>query len=113
MELERFFLVILRRPEAPPALPQDEVDALQQAHLAYLMGLREQGVLALNGPVRDQPDPAMRGLSFYRTETADEARAFAEADPMVRAGWLTFELMTFMSRPGEVVRPGHPITIGN
>jgi hypothetical protein len=111
MELERFFLVILRRPDCPPALPQDEVDALQQAHLAYLMELGARGILALNGPLRDQPDPTMRGLSFYRTETVEEARAFADADPMVQAGWLTFDLMTFFSRPGELIRPGKPITL--
>jgi len=111
MELERFFLVILKKPDVRPALPQAEVDALQQAHLDYLLGLRDQGVLALNGPLLDQPDETLRGLSFYRTETAAEARAYAEADPMVVAGWFVFDQMTFLSRPGELTRSGHPITL--
>lgn len=113
MELERFFLVILKRPDVRPDLEEAEVDRLQQAHLDYLLGLREQGVLALNGPLLDQPDPTLRGLSFYRTSTAEQARAFAEADPMVQAGWFVFDLMTFLSRPGELVRTGTPITLGD
>ena len=111
MELEQFFLVILRTPDTPHGLSDPERAEVHQAHLAYLMGLREKGVLALNGPLRDQPDPTMRGLSFYRTATADEARACAEADPAVRAGVFTFDLMTFLSRPGEVVRSGQAITL--
>ena len=111
MELEQFFLVILRRPATPPDLVDTDLDALQQAHLDYLMGLRDKGVLALNGPLRDQPDQTMRGLSFYRTATAAEARRHAVADPMVRAGWLTFDLMTFLTRPGELVRPGLAVTL--
>ena len=113
MELERFFLVILKRPEVRPDLPEEEVDRLQQAHLDYLMGLRDKGVLALNGPLQNQPDETLRGLSFYRTETAEEARAYAEADPMVVAGWFVFDQMTFLSRPGEIVRSGHVITLGD
>jgi uncharacterized protein YciI len=111
MELERFFLVILRAPAVRPELPEHEVDRLQQAHLDYLMSLREKGVLALNGPLVEQPDPTMRGLSFYRTETADEARAFADADPMVQVGWFVYDQMMFLSRPGELVRAGQPITL--
>ena len=113
MELERFFLVILRQPDIRPDLTDAEVDELQQAHLAYLLRLREVGVLALNGPLRDQPDPTFRGLSFYRTASPDEARQYAEADPMVKAGWFTFDLMTFLSRPGEITRGGVPIVLGD
>ena len=111
MELERFYLVILRQPDVRPELSEEEVDALQKAHLAYLLSLREEGVLALNGPLRDQPDPTLRGLSFYRTETAEQARAYAEADPMVLAGWFVFDQLTFLSRPGEIRRGGTLITL--
>lgn len=111
MEMERFFLVILKRPEQRPDLPESEVDELQQAHLDYLLSLREKGVLSLNGPLLHQPDPTLRGLSFYRTETEDEARAYAQADPMVQVGWFEFDLMTFLSRPGELNRAGQPFTI--
>jgi uncharacterized protein YciI len=111
MELEQFFLVILKRPDVRPELPEHEVDELQRAHVAYLLSLREQGVLAMNGPLKDQPDPTLRGLSFYRTKTAEEAQAYAAADPMVQAGWFVFDQMTFLSRPGEIARSGHPITI--
>ncbi len=34
-----------------------------------------------NGPVRDQPDVSLRGLTFYRTGSLEQARQLAEADP--------------------------------
>ena len=75
-----------------------------------LDGLAARGLLALNGPLLNQPDPTMRGLSFYCTETAHEALRLAEADPMVRAGRLRVELMQFWTKPGSIAVAGSPVT---
>ena len=69
----------------PPDGPDD--DRIQAEHLAYLRGLAEQGKVALNGPIRALDTSAWRGLTVYLVGP-DEARALAEADPAVRAGWL-------------------------
>jgi hypothetical protein len=53
----------------------------------------------------------MRGLSLYRTRTAQEAIELAEQDPMVRAGRLRGELMGFWTRPGSIAAPGNRMTI--
>jgi uncharacterized protein len=111
MELEEYHLVLLRRPENPPALSEAELDELQTHHLAYLDTLADRGLLALNGPLRNQPDATMRGLSFYCTETAHEALRLAEKDPMVRAGRLRVELMQFWAKPGSIAVPGTPMTV--
>ena len=111
MELEEYHLVLLRRPDNPPPFTDDQLDDLQADHLAYLDRLAARGLLALNGPLVNQPDPTMRGLSFYCTETAHEALKLAESDPMVRAGRLTVELMQFWTRPGSIAMPGSPMTI--
>ena len=111
MELEEYHLVLLRRPDNPPPFTDDQLDDLQADHLAYLDRLATRGLLALNGPLVNQPDPTMRGLSFYCTETAHEALKLAESDPMVRAGRLTVELMQFWTRPGSIAMPGSPMTI--
>ncbi|WP_338185115.1 YciI family protein [Jatrophihabitans sp.] len=109
MELHKYYVVMLRRPAEAPDFSAAELDELQAAHLAYLSGLREQGIVAMNGPLLDAPDPSLRGLSFYATATAEEAREFAAADPMVRAGRLSFDVVTFATPPGALVRPGHPL----
>jgi uncharacterized protein YciI len=111
MKLEEYHLVLLRRPDNPPAFSENELDDLQASHLAYLGKLADRGLLALNGPLTNQPDVTMRGLSFYCTETAQEALRLAEADPMVRAGRLRVELMQFWARPGSISVPGTPMTI--
>jgi uncharacterized protein len=111
MELEEYHLVLLRRPDNSPELTEAELDELQSRHLAYLDTLADRGLLALNGPVRNQPDATMRGLSFYCTETAHEALRLAEKDPMVRAGRLRVELMQFWAKPGSIAVPGTAMTI--
>ena len=111
MELDQYHLVLLRRPDEPPAFTEAELAELQTAHLAYLDKLGDEGLLALNGPLVDQPDETMRGLSFYRTRTAQEAVQLAEQDPMVRAGRLRVELMGFWTSSGSITAPGNRITI--
>lgn len=111
MELDEYHLMILRRPDKSPVFTEAALDELMISHLAYLDGLIERGVLALNGPVVNQPDVTMRGLSFYRTRTAQEAVALAEADPMVKAGRLRVDLMQFRTRPGSIAAPGNRITV--
>jgi uncharacterized protein YciI len=111
MELEEYHLVILRRPENPPSFTDVELDELQAAHLAYLDDLAARGLLALNGPLVNQSDVTMRGLSFYRTRTAQEAVDLAEGDPMVEAGRLRVELMQFWTRPGSIALPGNHLTV--
>ncbi len=110
MDLEQYHLVLLRRPDISPPFTETELKDLQAGHLAYLDRLASRGLLALNGPLVNQPDPSMRGLSFYCTETAHEALKLAEADPMVRAGRLRVELMQFWTRPGCIAMPGSLVT---
>ena len=105
MELESYTFVLLRRPPNAPELPEHELDALQERHLAYLDELRASGVLAVAGPFTDQPDEALRGFCLYRVGI-DEARALAEADPSVQAGRLAVDVMTWLTRRGAVAFPG-------
>jgi uncharacterized protein len=51
------------------------------------------------------------GLTFYRTGPLEESRRLAEADPAVRAGRLTVEIMTWYCPPGTTSRPGRPVTV--
>ncbi len=99
MVLDAYTLVILRRPPDAPQLPDAELDRLQAEHLAFLASLREQGAIVVNGPVIDQPDVTMRGLAVYRLEAA-AALSRASQDPLVRAGRLRPEVMTWLVPPG-------------
>lgn len=110
MDLEAFELVLLRRPGSAPDYPEAELDRIQGEHLAYYAMLREAGHVVTNGPVAEQPDPALRGLAFYRTGSLEHSRQLAMADPAVRAGRLAVEIMTWYCPPGTMTHPGRSVT---
>jgi uncharacterized protein YciI len=111
MELEAFELVILRRPDNAPAYDEETLERIQSEHVAYLDSLRAAGHIVTSGPVLDQPDAALRGLTFYATGSLVETRRLAEQDPAVVSGRLTVDVMTWLCGPGTMARPGRPVSI--
>jgi uncharacterized protein YciI len=94
---QRCTLVFLRQgPASRDDAAQNE--RLQLEHLQHLMKLQLLGKLALNGPTLVEHD--ILGVSVYAADL-EEARALAEADPKVKAGYLTVEAIPWMAVPGE------------
>lgn len=48
-------------------------------------------------------------LDEYHKRTAQEAVGLAEGDPMVKAGWLSVELIQFRIARGSIRTPGNPL----
>jgi uncharacterized protein YciI len=69
-----------------------ELDALQAQHLAYRAQLRREGVIVVNGPLGEQSDVAMRGLSIFACDL-NEAKRLSDGDPSVQAGRLAYDAM--------------------
>jgi uncharacterized protein len=111
VDLEAFELVVLRRPTQPRDYDEDTLAGIQREHLAYHASLRESGQVVTNGPVADQPDESLRGFTFYRTGSLEEARRLAQADPAVQAGRLEIEVMTWYCPPGTMVSAGKAVTL--
>ena len=101
MKLDAYTLVFLRRPPDAPNLGDDELNELQQRHLAFHSKLREEGHVVFNGPLSGQPDESLRGLAVYRT-SVEEARRLALQDPSVMAGRLVVEVVTWYMQPGAL-----------
>jgi uncharacterized protein len=101
MQFDRHTLVLLVRPPDAPALSEAEADALQDRHLAFRAGLREQGYLVGGGPLVDQDDERLRGISIMSVDP-ETARRLSEEDPAVQAGRLAVEVMTWMVPAGNV-----------
>lgn len=93
----RYTLVFLRQGPAPR---DDEAgdERIHLEHLQYLTKLQIVGKLVLNGPTLVEHD--IIGVSVYAAEL-EEARALAEADPKVRAGYLIVEAIPWMAVPGD------------
>lgn len=92
-------IVFLMRSPSAPELDDEALDRLQAEHLTYLRDLKRRGVLEANGPLDDQTDVRMRGLSIYGVPL-EQALMLARADPMVRAGRLVIEGARWLTQQG-------------
>ena len=94
MEFDRLTVVLLLSGPTP------NTDELQDAHLAHLASLHDEGVLLAAGPLSD-PAGELRGLSILDVDV-DEARRLTEADPAVRAGVFTLRLLPWQVPAGAI-----------
>jgi YCII-related domain-containing protein len=99
-----FTLVILRRPPDAPQMSEPDLDALQARHLAYRADLRRQGLVVVNGPLVEQSDESLRGLSIFACGL-DEAARLSDGDPSVQAGRLAYDLMEWWVAAGTLAFP--------
>lgn len=111
-EFDVYTLVILRRPADAPSMPDDELDALQARHLAYRAELRRQGVLVANGPLLEQSDATLRGVSIYACDLAEAAR-LSDGDPSVQAGRLAYGVMEWWVAAGTLAFPDAAGPVGD
>jgi uncharacterized protein YciI len=95
---EHTILFLVRAPDAPD-IGEAELDRLQEQHLTHLRELKRRGVLIANGPLTDQTDVRIRGVSIYAVPLA-EALELANDDPMVRAGRLRIEGARWLTAAG-------------
>jgi uncharacterized protein YciI len=105
-------MVLLRRAPNPPEISDEGLDALQARHLAYRAELKRQGVLVANGPLGEQSDPGMRGLSIFACDLAEAAR-LSDGDPSVRAGRLAYDVFEWWVAAGTLALPGADQPVGD
>lgn len=107
-----YTLDLLRRPADAPAMSDTELDELQARHLAYRAGLRRDGVLVVNGPLGEQSDTSMRGLSIYAC-ALEEARRLSDGDPSVIAGRLAYDVFEWRVAAGTLAFPEADRPVGD
>ena len=99
-----YTVVVLRRPVDAPEMSDEVLDALQARHLAHRAELRRQGKIVVNGPYDKQTDQSYRGMSIFACDLAEAAR-LSDADPLVLAGRLAYEVMEWWVRAGSLAFP--------
>ncbi|HYT51608.1 MAG TPA: YciI family protein [Gaiellaceae bacterium] len=98
MEFDRYTIALLiLRPDAPE-LDEEAAAELQDAHMAHLADLHEQGHLLAAGPLSDEK---FRGLTILNVEP-ERARALKEQDPAVQIGRFAVKVIPWMVPAGAM-----------
>ena len=107
-----YTVVVLRRPADASSLSDEELDTLQERHVAYRAELRRRGVVVANGPFDEQSDPSYRGMSIFACD-ADEAARLSDRDPLVVAGRLAYDVMEWWVGADSLAFPLTKQSVGN
>jgi uncharacterized protein len=79
------------------------IAAAREAHFAYADRLRDEGKLAVGGPLLDDQGTRVGLLFIYEAVSREQARAFARQDPFTLANALaTYEITEWRSRAVNV-----------
>jgi uncharacterized protein YciI len=103
-EFDVYTMCLLRRPPNAPQLPEAELDRLQAAHLAHRAELKRRGKIVANGPFGEQTDISLRGMSIFAT-SLEEAARLNDADPLVQAGRLAYDVFEWWVAAGALAFP--------
>jgi uncharacterized protein YciI len=98
VEFDRYTIALLiLRPDAPE-LDEEAAAELQDAHMAHLADLHEQGHLLAAGPLSDEK---FRGLTILNVEP-ERARELKEQDPAVQIGRFAVKVIPWMVPAGAM-----------
>ena len=99
--MQQYFMCFLK---AGPERGQDSTESaqIQEAHMAHLTKVYEDGKSCVAGPFGDDGD--IRGIVIYNTATFEEADSLANADPAVKAGRLVVEVHPWWAAKGSVLK---------
>jgi uncharacterized protein YciI len=102
IEFDSFILVLLVRPPNAPEKSKAELEQLQEAHMANMRRLADEGKLFKAGPIEDFSGRNVRGIFIFKTDSVDQAREWVATDPTVKAGRLAPEFMKWSVQKGTL-----------
>ena len=97
-EMGTFYLVLLIKPSngaVPQAMPNQQ---LLGEHLKHVRGLLTSGKAAIAGPFLD--DSRIAGVFVLNASSPEEARTIEEADPLVKSGGFSVEVLKWWAGKG-------------
>lgn len=97
-QMKQYWFVLYTKGDAPPV---DSLEAarLQEGHLAHQSQQAERGLIVMGGPF-GKGSGDWRGLLLYDCETAEEVKRQLDADPLVKAGRLRYEIKPWYGAVG-------------
>lgn len=104
-EMGTFYLCLLIKP--PNFSVGMAHQPLLQSHLKHVMGLISSGKAAIAGSFGD--DTRIAGLFVLNASSPEEARALEEADPLVKDGGFSVEILKWWAAKGIMKPPAQPM----
>jgi uncharacterized protein YciI len=92
-KMVEFHMALLKR--GPKWSASGMTEEVKSAHVANVMSLLDSGKAIIAGPLGDKGD--IVGIYILRAKSAEEAKAWAESDPAVKAGNLVAEMHPWWS----------------
>jgi uncharacterized protein YciI len=105
-KMVEFHMALLKR--GPKFSASGMSKEVQQAHIANVMSMLDSGKAIIAGPLGDEGD--IVGIYILRSKSAEEARAWAESDPAVKAGDLVAEMHPWWSED-VMKKPDTPLKL--
>ena len=94
-KLIEFHMALLKHGPKWTATENDETKRVHQQHVEYVISLLNAGKAIIAGPFTDGGE--ITGVYVFRAKSAAEAKAWAEADPSIAAGFHTIEMHPWWS----------------
>jgi uncharacterized protein YciI len=104
LKMVEFHMALLKR--GPKWSASGMTKEVQSAHLAHVMSLLDSGKAIIAGPLGDEGD--IIGIYIFRAKSAEEAKAWAESDPAVKAGNFVAEMHPWWSQD-VMKKPAMPL----
>jgi len=101
MNFDQFTVALLILRADAPKLSEKEENALQDAHMAHVAKLHDEGHLLAAGPILGTSDRELRGLSIFRGSPSD-VKVLADQDPGVLAGKYTHQFFPWIVPRGAM-----------
>lgn len=99
-DVETCWIGFLRRPKNAPTFAEQELNKLQEGHLANITAMHKVGDLIAAGPMSD--DTPLRGLLFFRDIGKSRIEELVNKDPMIKAKRLELKLFQWMIPKGLI-----------
>lgn len=100
-----FHMALLKRGPKWTATETPETKRLHEEHVKYVLSAIDSGKAVIAGPFTDGGD--IEGVFIFRSKSAEEAKAWAEADPSVASGFRVVEMHPWWSEDifGKPAKP--------
>jgi uncharacterized protein YciI len=93
--LVQFQMALLKKGPKWETTPAAERNKIMQQHLANVLSMLDSGKAVIAGPMGD--DTAVAGIFILRAQSAEEAKAWIDSDPAVKAGLFVSEMHPWWS----------------